>query len=135
MAALGQADLILIVCQLMVPSLRNAKRLMDALTQMGVPHERIEIVINRGDGKSGRITEADVESTMKKKPYAIIPNDFQFVARSIDFGRPIAAIDRNSPVRTAIRKLARKAVAEKTNTPAPEPKEEKRGLISRLLSK
>jgi len=134
-AALGQADLILIVCQLMVPSLRNAKRLMDALTHLGVPRERIEVVINRGDGKSGRITEADVESTMKKKVFAVIPNDFQFVARSIDFGRPIAAIDRNSPVRTAIRKIARKAVTERNHTASSEPKEEKKGLISRLLSK
>lgn len=133
-AAMGQADLILIVCQLVVPSLRNAKRLMDALSRMGVPQERIEIVVNRSDGKAGRITEADVESTMKKKVFATIPNDYQFVARSIDFGRPIAAMDRNSPVRAAIRKIARKIITEKTNAP-PEPKEAKKGLISRLLSK
>lgn len=134
-AAMGQADLILIVCQLVVPSLRNGKRLMDALTRMGVPQERIEIVVNRGDGKAGRITEADVESTMKKKVFATIPNDFQFVARSIDFGRPIAALDRNSPVRAAIRKMARQIAAEKNSANQALPKEEKRGLISRLLSK
>ena len=133
-AAMGQADLILIVCQLVVPSLRNAKRLMDALSRMGVPQDRIEIVVNRSDGKAGRITEADVESTMKKKVFATIPNDYQFVARSIDFGRPIAAMDRNSPVRSAIRKIARKIITEKTNA-QPEAKEAKKGIISRLLSK
>lgn len=133
-AALGQADLILIVCQLSVPSLRNAKRLMDTLSHMGVPQERMEVVVNRSDGKAGRITEADVETTMKKKVFAAIPNDYQFVARSIDFGRPIAAMDRNSPVRAAIRKIARKIITEKTNA-QPEPKEPKKGLISRLLSK
>lgn len=133
-AAMGQADLILIVCQLVVPSLRNAKRLMDVLSRMGVPQERIEVVVNRSDGKAGRISESDVESTMKKKVFATIPNDYQFVARSIDFGRPIAAMDRNSPVRAAIRKIARKIITEKTNTQA-EPKEAKKGLISRLLSK
>lgn len=132
-AAMGQADLILIVCQLTVPSLRNAKRLYDTLTRMGVPEERIEVVINRSDGRSGRITEADVVATVKKPAFATIPNDYQFVARSIDFGRPIAALDRNSPVRAAIRKMARKIVVEPVHK-TPE-KEERKGLFSRLLSK
>jgi pilus assembly protein CpaE len=100
---------------------------------MGVPEERIEVVINRSDGKSGRLTERDVEETLKKPVFAIIPNDYQFVARSIDFGRPIAALDRNSPVRAAIRKMARKIVTGPAVKP-PE-KEARKGLFSRLLSK
>ncbi len=132
-AAMGQADLILIVCQLQVPSLRNAKRFYETLTRMGVPEERIEVVINRSDGKSGRLTERDVEETLKKPVFAIIPNDYQFVARSIDFGRPIAALDRNSPVRAAIRKMARKIVTGPVVKPPD--KEVRKGLFSRLLSK
>lgn len=132
MAALGRADLILIVCQLQVPSLRNAKRFFDTLVQMHVPDDRIEFVVNRSDGRSGRITETDAVATVKKPIFAIVPNDYQFVARSIDFGRPIAALDRNSPVRAAIRKMARKIVVDHAAT-APE-KEERRGLFSRLLS-
>ncbi len=133
-AAMGQADLILIVCQLVVPSLRNAKRLFDTLTRMGVPAERIEFVVNRSDGRSGRITEQDVVETVKKPVFATIPNDYQFVARSIDFGRPIAALDRNSPVRAAIRQMARRIIVDPA-AKEPEKKEEKKGLFSRLLSK
>jgi len=133
MAALGRADLILIVCQLTVPSLRNAKRFYDMLTRMGVPAERVEIVVNRSDSRSGRISEADVVETVKKPVFAMIPNDYQFVARSIDIGRPIAALDRNSPVRAAIRSMARKIVVEHVAKPLP--KEERKGLFSRLLSK
>ncbi len=132
-AAMGQADLILVVCQLQVPSLRNAKRFMDTLKHMGVPEERIEVVINRSDGRSGRLTEQHVEETMKKAVFASVPNDYQFVARSIDFGRPIAALDRNSPVRAAIRKMARKIVSGPTV--APPEKEQRKGLFSRLLAK
>jgi len=132
-AAMGQADLILILCQLNVPNLRNAKRFYDTLIRMGVPEERIEIVVNRSDGRSGRITEADVVATVKKPVFATIPNDYQFVARSIDFGTPIASQDRNSPVRSAIRKMARKIVVEPVAKPVV--KEERKGIFSRFLSK
>jgi len=132
-AAMGQADLILILCQLNVPNLRNAKRFYDTLIRMGVPEERIEIVVNRSDGRSGRITEADVVAMVKKPVFATIPNDYQFVARSIDFGTPIASQDRNSPVRSAIRKMARKIVVEPVAKPVV--KEERKGIFSRFLSK
>jgi len=132
-AAMGQADLILILCQLNVPNLRNAKRFYETLIRMGVPDERIEIVVNRSDGRSGRVTEADVVATVKKPVFATIPNDYQFVARSIDFGTPIASQDRNSPVRSAIRKMARKIVVEPVAKPVV--KEERKGIFSRFLSK
>jgi Flp pilus assembly CpaE family ATPase len=71
---------------------------------------------------------------MVRKPVlACVPNDYQFVARSIDFGRPIAALDRNSPVRSAIRKLAQQILAR---TGAERGAQEgRRGFFSRILSK
>jgi pilus assembly protein CpaE len=133
-AALVHADLVLIVCQLLVPSVRNAKRYFNALIQMGIPEERLQIVVNRGDSRAGgRLTVKDIEETSRKPVYACIPNDYQFVARSIDFGRPIAALDRNSPVRAAIRKMARQI----TVGPGSEKREKsaRRGFLSRLLAK
>lgn len=134
LAALEQADAILIVAQLLVPSIRNAKRYFDALIQAGIPEERVHYVLNRVDTRGGRVTAADVEDTMKKPPFALIPNDYQFVARSIDYGRPIAAIDSNSPVRLAIRKMAQALIAGENEADTGEA-EVKRGFLSRLLSK
>ena len=135
MAALEQADNILIVAQLLVPSIRNAKRYFDTLIQLGIPEERIQYVLNRTDARSGgRVTALDVEETMKKPPFGLIPNDYQFVARSIDYGRPIAALDSNSPVRVAIRKIAQSVISgevSRTEGAAGD----RRGFLSRLLSK
>ncbi len=132
-AAASQADIILIVCQLFVPSIRNAKRYHDALVQAGIPEERIEIVVNRVDSSGGRITQKDLEDLAKKPVFASIPNDYQFVARSLDFGRPIASLERNNAVRSAIRKMAQRIVSD------PSAKVDKdgarRGFLSRLLSK
>ena len=132
-ATLAQADLVIVVCQLLVPSLRNAKRYHDALQRMGVPDDRIEFIINRSEGRSGRLTVKDLEEMTKKPVYGCIPNDYQFVARSIDFGRPIAALDRNSPVRTAIREIAGKIVSHAPTTE--KDSGGRRSFLSRILSK
>ena len=90
-------------------------------------------MINRGDSSGGRISVRDLEVTIKKPVYSCVPNDYQFVARSIDFGKPIASLERNNPVRTAIRKIARGILG---GTGAENAKREKRrGLFGRLLSK
>lgn len=131
-AALEQADLVLIVCQLLVPSIRNAKRYGDMLLRSGMPEDRIEFVLNRSDGKSDRISMKDLEEAVKKPIFASIPNDYQYVARSIDYGRPIAAIDRNNPVRSAIRKMAERICADHDQL---KDGSSSRGFFSRLLSK
>lgn len=131
-AATSQADLILIVCQLVVPSIRNTKRYYDGLVGSGIPAERIEVVVNRGDSSGGRITIDDLESLIEKPVYCCIPNDYQFVARSLDFGQPVASLDRHNPVRAAIRKIAEKIVGESSGE---ECDEARKGFFSRLLSK
>lgn len=130
-AALSQADLVLIVCQLCVPSIRNAKRYYESLVRAGVPDERIEVVVNRGDSGSGRISIADLEELIKKPVYAVIPNDYHFVARSLDFGQPLAFNERKNPIRRKIHQMAQKIVG----TPDGEQQAVQRGLFSRLLSK
>lgn len=133
-AVLGQSDLVIIVCQLLVPSIRNARRLYDRLMSLGIPDERIEFVVNRGGGRSGRLTVKDIEETIRKPVLATVPNDFEFVARSIDVGRPIAALDRNSPVRAAIRQTARKILGVK-NGCEDSKTEYSKSLLGRLFSK
>lgn len=131
MAAFTQADHVLIVCQLLVPSIRNAKRLHDALRGCGIPAERLEIIVNRFDSGSGRINLKDIEELIKPV-FATIPNDYQFVARSLDFGRPVAAIDGNNAIRKALRSMAKKFTVEPRQDQN-QPNQGKKGLLTRLL--
>ncbi len=132
-SALRLADLVLIVCQLVVPSIRNARRYYDVLARAGIPEDRIEVLVNRVDSGGRRITTRDLEETIKKPVFATIPNDYEFVARSLDYGRPVAALEHNNPVRAAIRKIARKIIAE----PGSEAlrKDTGGGLFRRLFAK
>ena len=109
-AVLEQADLVLVVCQLLVPSICNAKRYLDVVAELGVPTKRVEVLINRHDGSGGLMTAKDVEETINKPVYARVPNDFRFVSELLDLGRPAAVLEDNNPVRVAIQTIARRIV-------------------------
>jgi pilus assembly protein CpaE len=134
-ATVTQADMVLIVCQLTVPSIRNTKRCIEYLRRLGVADDRLEVIINRNDSRSNRLTESDLETTVRKKPYATVPNDYQIVARCIDMGKPIASLDRNSPVRAAIRQIAKKVISGHAPPPTAESTDQRKGFLSRLLAK
>jgi pilus assembly protein CpaE len=104
---------------------------------MGIPTDRIEMIVNRSDGRNtGRVTVKDLEETIRKPIFACIPNDYQFVARSIDFGRPVAALDRSSPVRQAIHAMAKKILAGGASAGGEtQAKGDRRGFLSRFLAK
>lgn len=136
-AAFAHADMIFIVCQLLVPSIHNTRRYYEALIRMGVPDERLNIIVNRFDTRSGRVNVKDIEETIGKPVLATVPNDYQFVARSIDYGRPIAALDRDNPVRAAIREMAHQVTAG-AGSRGKDTKDNggsRRGLLGRLLSR
>ncbi|MGB0716361.1 MAG: AAA family ATPase, partial [Phycisphaerae bacterium] len=131
MAAFRTADKILVVCQLLVPSIRNTKRLVETLTSLEISPERIEIVVNRADSSGVRVSQKDLEDAIKKPAYAVVPNDYANIARAIDFGQPLSAIDKKSPVRRAVYELAARLTGndDKIDSGA------KRGLLGRLMSK
>lgn len=132
-AAMAQADYVLLVCQLIVPNIRNTKRYLDAIVQEGIADERIHVVVNRCQPTPGRVTTKDLEDAVKRPPFATIPSDYHFVAQSIDFGQPIATDDTKNAVRTAIRDMAIRIIDD-GGSAAPD-QVEKKGLLGRLLSK
>jgi len=132
-AALSQSDKVLVICQLLVPSIRNAQRLVQSLARLGIPEDRIEVVANRGDSHGGRITLGDLGTLIGKPVFASVPNDYLYVARSIDFGKPLASQDgKMNPVRTEIQKIARR-IAE--GAEVEEQADSKRGFLGRFLTK
>jgi len=133
MAAFSQASINLIVCQLLVPSIRNAKRFFDALTRGCVDADRIEVVVNRANSSGGRVTKGDVEDAIKKPPFAVIPSDYEYVAQSIDLGQPISAVDKRNPVRLAIHKVAARITG--TDGARDDRQTQRRGIWGRLRSK
>lgn len=104
-AAMEHATKLLIVLQLTVPSIENARRLITALTELGFDIERLELVVNRFRKNVHDCTLEMVEHQCGKPVFAVVPNDYQAVRESLDVGKPLAG---RNPVRAAIRQLSEK---------------------------
>jgi len=114
---LRMADNILLVMNLLVPSIRNAHRILEAMTHRhGLggegpstnvasaesPLERILLIINRLGRESSYLRIQDVEKTLKHKIFAQVPDDWRTVSRSINAGDPLALYAPSSKIRTSL---------------------------------
>lgn len=122
---LQMADSILLVMNLLVPSIRNAHRILEAITRKhGIdgrttpddyepaasPLERILLVVNRFGRESSYLRIQDVEKTLTHKVFAQIPDDWRTVSRSINAGDPLQIYAPTSKVRTSLANLATKLI-------------------------
>lgn len=114
-AALERADLVLVVCELLVPSVGNARRYLDLVAEAGVLRENVEFVVNRCDGTNGLVTVEGVEEAIQKPVYARVPSDFRRVSEFLNLGQPAATLDENNPISAAIQALAQKIMNAKVS--------------------
>ena len=119
---LRMADHILLVMNLLVPSIRNADRLLQTIQQQGLTDqnsianfanapagsilETLLLAINRLGRDSGYLRVQDVEQTLRRKTLAQIPDDWRTASRSINAGEPLYLYAPNSKIRSAIAELA-----------------------------
>jgi pilus assembly protein CpaE len=85
--ALRQADLVLLVLRLDFPSLRNARRTLDYLEQLGVADEAVRLVVNRY-GQPKEVPAAKAEEALGKKVFHWVPDDPRTINRAANSGVP-----------------------------------------------
>jgi pilus assembly protein CpaE len=102
-AVIEQCTRLVLVVQLTVPSLRNAQRVIDAITGEGMSDKHIELVVNRYRKNITDCTIETVERQFGRQPLAIVPSDFKSVHAALDSGQPLV---RRNAVRAAIREMA-----------------------------
>lgn len=130
-SALEMADVVLLVLQLTVPSIRNAQRLYKSLVRYGMPPEKLHLVLNRFTSNCP-ISPQDVEEQLKTAVFALIPNDYQTVQAALDFGRSLLSDSPDSPVRKAIAEMADRIYRGDFTAAHSQPKR-KTGILSRWL--
>jgi pilus assembly protein CpaE len=103
--ALRMADVILLVAQLELSSLRNVVRMLLALGAEESLAERIHVVLNRVDGEAD-ISLRKAEETIGKSVYWQLPNDPKLLTEARNQGVPLVALAPRSKIQQSFVGLA-----------------------------
>jgi len=112
LSAVMAADIVLLVVELSVTSLRQAKRRLDLLQSIGIPKDHIAIVVNRFEKRLFRtISLGDVEETLHHSVLASIALDDPAVNSAQNQGRLVSSVHRKSRFGQDIAQLAGELLA------------------------
>jgi len=100
LAVLRQTDLVLMLCGLDVPTLKNVRLSLRTLDMLGFPAANTRIVLNRVSPKVG-LTTADVEAVLHLDVSFEIPND-PVVAPAVNSGAVAALAEGDSEFARAV---------------------------------
>lgn len=109
-------DLIL-MCAMDVPSVRNLRKLIDALDALGMTQQRRHFILNRADSRVGLAAE-DVEATVGMHLDVLLPSS-RAVPLSLNQGTPVLESDPRSPIAKQLVDLAARFVDQPALSPAP----------------
>jgi pilus assembly protein CpaE len=88
-AALYTSDIICIVANPDVPSVRNAQRLLDRIEQLGVAGERVRVLLNRA-AEPFPIPPSQIEGALGRPIDHMFPSDYRTVSTALNSGVPLA---------------------------------------------
>jgi pilus assembly protein CpaE len=100
------ADVLLLVVQLLVPSVRSADRLLNELALTGYATDRIRLVCNRFGRDTAYLQQHDVETTLRRKLEFLIPEDWKTSASAVNIGASMFQHAPKSKLRLAYRQIA-----------------------------
>jgi pilus assembly protein CpaE len=105
MAALYMSEVIGIVINPDVPSIRNGQRLIEHIGQMGACSERVKVLLNRAAAPYP-IPLSQIEEALGQKVHLTFPSDYRTVATALNSGVPLTFGD-NSDMAEQFKRLTR----------------------------
>ena len=104
MTIIERADQIVTVVDMDLPSVKNAKIVLDGLRQVGFDMDRIRLVVNRVNSKAG-LDLVELERSLGLRTAGSIPSD-RLIPQSVNAGRPVLAQRPRSKVARSFLALA-----------------------------
>jgi pilus assembly protein CpaE len=121
LAALDQADDILLVLTLDIPSLRSAQRALEIFDRLGYARSKVRIIVNRWS-KQIDLDLQQVERYLHEKVAGYVTSDYQTAVNSINLGQPLVHSEPNSKIAVEIKKITAALTGNQTaltEQPAP----------------
>jgi pilus assembly protein CpaE len=126
LTAMRMSDVILLIAQLELTSLRNVVRMLHTMGNEDGLGDKVKVVINRVGSEEGDITLKKAEETIARPIYWQIPNDYKAMLGARNAGVPLLTHAPKTKAQQSLLSLAN-ALCGKT---AAEPKKERRGFFS-----
>ena len=105
-AAMDVSDVILVVTQLDLPSLRNAVRLLQYLKRRPGLYDKVKVVVNRMGLDDNAISLNKALDTLGREIYAQIPNDYATMVEARNNGVPLITQSPKAKLTKSIIQLA-----------------------------
>ncbi|MFQ5772985.1 MAG: CpaE family protein [Kiloniellaceae bacterium] len=99
-------DLVVLVTQLTVAGIRQAKRQLETMQAHGLQDVPVRLALNRyrkGWGRSARLKEA--ERALGRRFDHFVPSDFKIVSEAINQGVPLSRVRKRSKVEIGVHEL------------------------------
>jgi pilus assembly protein CpaE len=130
-SVLDLSDTNLLIVQLLIPSVRNASRILDGMREAGHNLERTKLIFNRAGRGAAYLSMEDVSKTLALHQFASIPDDWATVSGAINLGEPLIVHSPKSKVRLALEEIATRLHGEGCD--ADDKEAHKKGLIGRIF--
>jgi pilus assembly protein CpaE len=103
---IGAADRLVVVMTADLSCLKNVRMVLETMGQLGVPGERLMLVLNRANAFTG-ISSKSVEHVLKTPIAQQIINDYRSAISSLNSGAPFMSNKPDSALAKAVLELAR----------------------------
>jgi len=137
MAALWSATRIVLLIERSLPFLRGYRRTLDMLDAIGVPRERVDVVISKDSNSKAAIPLDEAKRSLELSVTHMLPRDDETALAAVNRGLALADIKRSSTLRRAIAELAR-ALLDDTNATADQngasEARKRKGIFSSIFS-
>jgi pilus assembly protein CpaE len=105
-AVLDLADMHLMVMHLLVPSVRTVHRILDELSSNGYNLDRVKLICNRAGKESGYLEREQVEATLDREMFFVLPDDWKTVSAAVNMGVPLSRAAPKTRICQAFMELA-----------------------------
>ena len=99
LAVIQDCDALYLITVAEVAAVRNVVRQLEYLSQVGIPREKVRVVLNRHH-KKNVITDAQIERVIEQKIFWRVPNQYPQVVKTIHEGDPIAQLSSSEVTRS-----------------------------------
>jgi pilus assembly protein CpaE len=103
--AIERAGQIVVVADLSLPAVKEARLALRVFQRLGINSERIKLVLNRADVSAG-ITAAQVESSLEIKVAAKLPTDLKTVQKAVQRADAFVTLFPTAEISQRVRELA-----------------------------